>query len=78
MTTKFNHAGKSFEIRHAVIDDALKIGVFAGDQRIYTLDIPLETLSDMHRQSGEAPFQEFKSFVQSDFCRLLDEGLLKA
>lgn len=78
MTRTFNHNGRTFGIRSAPIDDALKIGVFDGDRRLYTLDIPFEVLSDMRHQpiAGSANQKEFEAFVEADFRRLLDVGLL--
>lgn len=71
MTKTFSFQDRTFTIRDRDDGQILTIEVFEGEKKLFTLELPLETLSD-----SEGVLGDLATFVESDFKRLVDEGLL--
>ena len=71
MNKIFKINDRQFEIRDRDDGETLIFGVFEGNRKLLTLEVTHETLADADGALGD-----LAAFVEADFRRLVDEGLL--
>ncbi|MBL4590829.1 MAG: hypothetical protein JKY96_02600 [Phycisphaerales bacterium] len=81
MEKAFTHNAINYAARTRDTGELVEIGIFTGDKRRpYHLQIEAETLGDLSGQTetdNNSTIQKLVDLAIADFCRAIDEGILK-